>query len=66
MGREKAGYRDTIADLNRVFPTQGMLSKADVAKWLGVTVKTVGRRGILFDPITGRVSKADLARQVCI
>lgn len=66
MSREKAGYRDTIEELNRLFPEQGMLSRGDVARFLGVSVKTVGRRGILFNAATGRISKADLARQVCV
>ena len=65
MSREKAGYRDTIADLNRVFPVQGTLSKSDVAAYLGVNRSTVSRRGIEFNSM-GRVAKADLARQICI
>lgn len=66
MSREKAGYRDTIADLNRVFPVQGALSRGDVAAYLGVSPKTVSRRGIQFSPVTGRISKADLARLICL
>lgn len=66
MGREKAGYRDTIAELNRLFPEQGMLSKAEAAQFLGVSVKTLRRKGLLFNPATNRITKADLARQVCV
>lgn len=66
MGREPAGYRDTIEELNRLFPCQGMLGKAEVAQFLGVSVKTIRRRGIVFNAATGRISKADLARQVCL
>lgn len=66
MSREKAAFRDTIADLNRVFPIQGTLSKADVALYLGVDRRTVNRRGIRFSEATGRVTKADLARQICL
>lgn len=66
MSREKAGFRDTIADLNRVFPIQGTLSKSDVALYLGVDRRTVNRRGIEFNKATGRVTKADLARQICL
>lgn len=66
MSREKAGYRDTIRALNEMFPGQIALSKADVAKALGVDRKTVTRRGIRFNESTGRVSIPDLARQICI
>lgn len=66
MSREKQGFRDTIATLNEMFPEQGMLTKGEVAKFLGVSVKTVNRHKIQFNPATGRVTKADLARQVCI
>ena len=66
MSREKAGFHDTVAALNDMFPDQGMLDKGDVARFLGVSTKTVNRRGIVFNTVTGRVTKADLARQVCI
>lgn len=66
MSREKQGFLDTIATLNEMFPEQGMLTKGEVAKFLGVSVKTVNRHKIQFNPATGRVTKADLARQVCI
>lgn len=66
MGREKAGFRDNIALLNEMFPEQGMLGKTEVARFLGVSVKTVRRRGIAFNAVTGRISKADLARQISV
>lgn len=66
MPREKAGFRDTIAQLNEMFPDKGMLGQEEVAMFLGVTTRTVRRRGIQFNKATGRVTKADLARQVCI
>lgn len=66
MSREKAAFRDTMADLNRVFPVQGTLSKTEVARYLGVDRSTVARRGIRFNQQTGRVTKADLAMQICI
>lgn len=66
MSREKQGFRDTIAQLNEMFPEQGMLSKTEVAKFMGVDRSTVTRRGIRFNPETGRVTKADLARQICL
>lgn len=66
MSREKEGYRESIAALNEMFPEQGMLSRTDVAKFLGVNRSTVYRRKIKFNNATGRVSKADLARQISI
>ena len=64
--REKPGYRDTIAQLNEMFPDQGMLSKTEAAKFLGVSRTTIYNRGIKFNEATGRITKADLARQVCV
>ena len=66
MGREKAGFRDTMAALNEMFPGQGMLGKQEVARFMGVDRTTVARRGIQFNETTGRVTKADLARQICL
>lgn len=66
MSREKEGYRDTLAALNEMFPDQGMLNKAEVARFMGVNRTTVNRRGIRFNAATGRVTKPDLARQICI
>ena len=66
MSREKKSYRDTIADLNRVFPVQGALTKTDVAAFLGVSRSTVTRMGVPFNAATKRIAKADLARWVCI
>lgn len=65
MSREKAGYHDTIAQLNEMFPNKGMLSRKDVAQFMGVERHTVTRK-IQFNKTTGLVTKADLARQVCI
>lgn len=64
--REKASFRDVMLSLNEMFPDQGMLSKNEVAKFLGVSRSTVNRRGIRFNSTTNRVTKADLARQVCL
>ena len=66
MGREKASFRVVMTELNAMFPDQGMLGKGDVARFLGVNRSTVARRGIRFNEATGRVTKADLARQVCL
>lgn len=64
--REKIGFRDTIAQLNEMFPEQGMLNKTEVARFIGCNRSTVDRRGIRFNAATGRVTKADLARQICL
>lgn len=66
MSREKAGYRDVLAQLNEMFPDQGALNQKEVALFLGVNRTTVYRWGIQFSPVTHRVTKADLARQVCV
>lgn len=66
MSREKIGYRDTLELLNQMFPDQGMLDVNEVARFLGVNRSTVRRRGIRFNDSTKRVTKPDLARQVCI
>lgn len=66
MSREKAAFRDTMRELNIMFPDQGMLGKCEVARFMGVDRKTVARRGIRFNDATGRITKADLARQICI
>ena len=70
MPREKAGYRDTIALLNERYPDYDLLNKQEVARFLGVSDRTLRRyeiKGIIrFHPVTGRVCKADLARMVCV
>lgn len=65
MGREKAGFRDTILLLNERFPDHDLLTIEEVAQWCGMCRNTVKKR-IRFNDATKRVSKADLARQVCI
>ena len=65
MPREKEGFRDNIALLNARFPDKDMLSKADVAEFMGVSWDTV-KRHIRFNAATKRVSKADLARQISV
>ena len=65
MSREKSGFRDTMALLNEMFPDQIALNRTQVATALGVNRSTVTRRGIRFNGM-GLVTKADLARQICI
>lgn len=66
MSREKMGMRDVLEQLNEMFPDQGALSQKEVALFLGVNRTTVYRRGIRFSPVTHRVTKVDLARQICL
>ena len=66
MSREKLGMRDVIEQLNDMFPEQGALNQKEVARFLGVNRTTVYRRGIRFSPVTRRVTKMDLARQICL
>lgn len=66
MSREKQWYRETLAALNEMFPDHGMLNKTEVAKFLGVNPRTIQRKKLQFNEATGRITKADLARQVCI
>lgn len=63
MSREREGYRENIALLNARFPEKDMLGVAEVAAFCGVSARTVRRR-IKMNAATGRISKADLARQI--
>lgn len=65
MAREKDGYRENIALLNKRYPGKDMLNIAEVAEFIGCSERTA-RRNIRFNPVTGRVTKSDLARQVSI
>lgn len=65
MPKEKEGYRANLELLNNRFPDKDALNITDVARFLGQSVKTV-RRKIMFNETTGLVTKADLARQVCV
>lgn len=65
MPREKEGFRDNMALLNERFPDKDMLSKGDVARFMGISWETVTRR-IRFNKTTKRISKADLARQISV
>ena len=64
MGREKEGYRDTIAMLNERFPDHDLLNIAETMEFTGYSRNTV-KKWIRFNA-AGKVTKADLARQVCI
>lgn len=65
MPREREGYRENIELLNERFPDKDMLNQKEVAAFIGCSVDTVRRR-IRFNPATKRITKSDLARQVCV
>lgn len=61
MPREKEGYRPAIADILEWTGGKRHLSQKDVAEYLGVSTRTVKRRGI------GRegIEAPQLARMLC-
>ena len=61
---EKAGYRDTLEMIIRAVPERECLNKKDVCRITGWCYHTVMRR-IRFNQF-GEVTRADLARQICI
>lgn len=65
MAREKEGFRDCIALLNARFPDKDMLNIAEVMEFCGISRNTAKKK-IRFNATTGKITKADLARQVCI
>lgn len=62
MPREKPDYRTTLEALETAYPGQWLLSRSQIASFLGVSEKTVKRR-YTFNP--GRVTKANAAREIC-
>lgn len=38
MSREKEGFHDNVAALNEMFPDKGMLTKSDVARFMGASL----------------------------
>ena len=59
MPREKADYRDLLDRLDAAFPGKEMLTKAEVAEWLGVGRNTVTRR---YGWPRGKITKTQVAR----
>jgi len=41
MAREKEGFRDTLAVLDRAFPDKNVLSLPDVIEWTGLDRRTM-------------------------
>ena len=64
MAREKEGFRDCIAMLNERFPDKDMLNIAEVMEFCGISRNTAKKK-IRFGAL-GKVTKTDLARQVCV
>lgn len=61
MPKEKADYRDLLERLDEAFPGRELISKEELAKWLGVSYRTVARR---YDLPGGRVLKTTVARAI--
>lgn len=70
MSTEKKGFRDTLAELNAMFPNQGMVGRREIARFAGVHPTTVDRwvkaGKLTLKTTTGQLTKADFARQICI
>lgn len=61
--REKEAYRDNLVRLDEAFPDRELLTRADVAKFTGLSRNRVG--GLFpFDGKTNRIAKATLARAI--
>ena len=65
MPKEKDGYRDLLEVLNEKYPDKELLDIGEVAAFCGLCRNTV-RKYIRFNERTKKVSKTDLARQLCI
>lgn len=61
MAREKADYRDLLMRLDEAYPGRELLTREEVAAFLGVNPRTVKRR---YDFPAGRVTKTMVARAV--
>lgn len=70
MSMEKKGFRDTLAALNAMFPDTGMVGRSEIARFAGVTPRTVDRwvqtGKLTLRTSTGKLTKADFARQICL
>ena len=66
--REKQGFRDNTEWMEAMYPGQLTFNKVETAKIIGISPRTVDRweraGKLKFSPITGRISRADLIRQV--
>ena len=64
MPREKECFRDNLARLDEKFPDKETLSMTEAAAYIGISKTTLWRHSERYriDPVTKRVSKAQLAR----
>ena len=63
MGREYPDYRNTIEQLNRLYPDRELLTVEEVMKITGYKTKDSIRKH--FPVANRRVNKASLARCLC-
>lgn len=61
MPREKADYRDLLERLDEAFPGKELLTKQEIAGWMGISPQTVTRR---YKWPRGRITKTAVARAV--
>lgn len=61
MAREHPDFRETLARLDDTFPGRELLTREEIAAFLGVNPRTVKRR---YDFPAGRVTKTAIARAV--
>lgn len=64
MAREFEDYRNTIEQLNRLYPEKELLTMEDVMKITGYKSKDSVRKYYPF--INRRINKATLARFLCV
>lgn len=65
MSREKEGYRENIAQLNRLFPEREMLTLQETMQILGYGSKNTVKKYLGVKMVNGKISKAMLARYMC-
>jgi hypothetical protein len=61
MAREKADYRDLLERLDTAFPGKELLTRKEIAEWLGCGQNTVTRR---YHFPSGKVPKTQVARSL--
>lgn len=62
MPKERPDYRDNLERLDAAFPRREMIRKGELAKWLGVSVRTLAR---IYDLGGGQyVTKVRAAREM--
>lgn len=63
MSKELEGYRFNLERVEAAFDHE-MLTATEIARWFSCKPEKV-RKEFTFNPRTKRISKADLARQMC-